>query len=347
MDPRHLSLRQLEVLKNVAETGSMARAARRLYMTGPAITQQVQQLEKVLGAPAFDRMGRRLRLTVAGERALAAANDVHTRLGVLAKEMDALKRRDDGTLHLGVLSTGTHILPPLLADFRRRAPGIAVHMAVSTRDELARRVQDGEVDLALMGRGPEAMVEGAGPAADGLTREPFASNPHVIIAWPGHPLAAAKGVPPIELRHESLVQREAGSGTRAMLDAFLAMHRISPRERITVTGNEMAKHAVMSQLGISLTSAHTLFLELGSGALVRLDVDHTPIVRTWYVVHHPDRWLPPAAAAFREYLLAEGARKVETETRRLLARSRASRAVGVARKSRRRKEQRPRARRRP
>ena len=318
MEPRHLSLRQLEVLKAVAETGSMAKAGRRLFMTGPGITQQVQQLEKTLGMPVFDRLGRRLQLTAAGERALAAANEVHSRLGILAKEMDALRKRDDGTLHLGILATATHILPPLLADFRRRAPGIAVHMAVSTREELSRRVLDGDVDLALMGRGAETGTEAA--AASGrLVREPFASNPHVIIAWPGHPLAAARGIAPIELRHETVVQREPGSGTRAMLDAFLAMHRIVPRERITVSGNEMAKHAVMSQLGISLTSMHTLFLELKTGALVRLHVDHTPIERTWYVVYHPDRWLPPAAAAFRDYLLDEGARKVEAETRRLLA----------------------------
>jgi LysR family transcriptional regulator, low CO2-responsive transcriptional regulator len=321
MDPRHLSLRQLEVLKAVAETGSMARAGRRLFMTGPGVTQQVQQLEKTLGVPVFDRIGRRLRLTAAGERALAAAVDVHARLGALAREMDALRKRDDGTLHLGILATATHILPPLLAEFRQRAPGIAVHMAVSTREELERRVRDGDVDLALMGRGPESGA-GAPASGDPLTREPFASNPHVIIAWPGHPLAAARGIAPIELRHESIVQREAGSGTRAMLDAFLNLHRIVPRERVTVSGNEMAKHAVMSQLGISLTSTHTLFLELETGALVRLDVDHTPIMRTWYVVHHPGRWLPPAASAFRDYLLDEGARKVEGRTRALLAATR-------------------------
>jgi DNA-binding transcriptional LysR family regulator len=319
MDPRHLSLRQLEVLKAVVDAGSMARAAQRLFMTGPAITQQIQQLEKTLGVPAFDRIGRRLRLTAAGDRALAAANDVHTRLAALAKEMDALRKRDDGTLHLGILATGTHILPPLLAEFRRLAPGIAVHMVVSTRAELTRRVLDGDVDLALMGRGPEFVPDGAAATGDPLTREPFASNPHVIIAWPEHPLAAERGIAPIELRHESIVQREPGSGTRAMLDNFLAMHRITPRERVPVSGNEMAKHAVMSQLGVSLTSAHTLFLELRTGALVRLDVDHTPIVRTWYVVHHSERWLPPAAAAFRDYLLDEGARKVETETRTLLS----------------------------
>jgi DNA-binding transcriptional LysR family regulator len=319
MDPRHLSLRQLEVLKAVVDAGSMARAAQRLFMTGPAITQQIQQLEKTLGVPAFDRIGRRLRLTAAGDRALAAANDVHTRLTALAKEMDALRKRDDGTLHLGILATGTHILPPLLAEFRRLAPGIAVHMVVSTRAELTRRVLDGDVDLALMGRGPESGPDGAGASDEPLTREPFASNPHVIIAWPGHPLATERGIAPIELRHESIVQREPGSGTRAMLDNFLAMHRIKPRERVPVSGNEMAKHAVMSQLGISLTSAHTLFLELRTGALVRLDVDHTPIVRTWYVVHHTERWLPPAAAAFRDYLLDEGARKVDTETRTLLS----------------------------
>jgi DNA-binding transcriptional LysR family regulator len=191
-------------------------------------------------------------------------------------------------------------------------------MVVSTRAELTRRVLDGDVDLALMGRGPESTPDGAATSGDTLTREPFASNPHVIIAWPGHPLAAERGIAPIELRHESIVQREPGSGTRAMLDSFLAMHRITPHERVPVSGNEMAKHAVMSQLGISLTSAHTLFLELRTGALVRLDVDHTPIVRTWYVVYHPGRWLPPAAAAFRDYLLDEGARKVEADTRALL-----------------------------
>jgi LysR family transcriptional regulator, low CO2-responsive transcriptional regulator len=321
MDQRHLSLRQLEVLKAVAETGSMAKAGRRLFMTGPGVTQQIQQLEKTLGMPVFDRLGRKLQLTAAGERALAAANDVHSRLGVMAKEMDALRKRDDGTLHLGILATATHILPPLLAEFRRRAPGIAVHMAVSSREELARRVLDGDVDLALMGRGPESGAQETA-AGDRLVREPFASNPHVIIAWPGHPLAGARSIAPIELRHESVVQREPGSGTRAMLDAFLDMHRIVPRERITVSGNEMAKHAVMSQLGISLTSMHTLFLELKTGALVRLDVDHTPIVRTWYVVYHPERWLPPAAAAFRDYLLDEGARKVEAETRTLLSAAR-------------------------
>jgi LysR family transcriptional regulator, low CO2-responsive transcriptional regulator len=318
MHPRQISLRHLEVIRAIAETGTMVAASRRLFMTGPAVSQQVGQLEKALGVPVFDRMGRQLKLTAAGERVLAMANDVHLRMAQFGKELDAMCRRDDGTLHLGVLATGTHILPPLLADFREEAPGIAVHMAVTTRDELVRRLLEGEVDLALMGRVPG--TRGAtGPAPGGeLVHEPFAANPHVIIAWPGHPLAGAREIPPIELRHEQVVQREAGSGTRAMLDQFLAMHRVEPRERLTMTGNEMAKNAVMSRLGISLTSMHTLFLELEAGALVRLDVEHTPILRTWYVVHHPERWLPPAAQAFREYLLEKGVGKVEARTRALL-----------------------------
>jgi LysR family transcriptional regulator, low CO2-responsive transcriptional regulator len=317
MDTRHLSLRQLEVLKAIADTGSMTRASKQLFLTGPAVSQQVHQLEKALGAPAFDRIGKRLKLTAAGDRALAAANDVHARLALLGKEMDALQKQHDGTLHLGILTTGTHILPPLLAEFRQRAPGIAVHMATSSREDLVRRLLEGDVDLALMGRGPESAATDSAEEAP-LVREPFAANPHVIIAWPGHPLAGERGISPIELRHETVIQREAGSGTRAMLDTFLNLHRIVPAERITVTGNEMVKHAVMSRLGISLTSVHTLSLELKTGALVRLDVDHTPIMRTWYVVHHSQRWLPPAATAFRDYLLQVGARKVEAETRALL-----------------------------
>lgn len=319
MQEKHLTLRQLEVLEAVDSAGSMAEAGRRLFMTGPGVTQQVQQLERALGAPVFDRLGRRLKLTAAGRHALAAAHDVHARLATLAREMDALSNRDEGVLHLGILATGTHILPPLLAEFRRRAPGIAVHMAVSSREQLTERLLEGDVDLALMGRVPGRDEADRAATADPLVREPLTDNPHVIIAWPGHPLAGQAAIPPIELRHEAFVQREAGSGTRAMLDQFLRLHRIEPPERLTVFGNEMAKHAVMSQLGISLTSAHTLSLELGTGALVRLDVEYTPIMRRWYVVHHGERWLPPAATAFRDYLLTDGARKVEAATRRLLS----------------------------
>lgn len=319
MQEKHLTLRQLEVLEAVDSAGSMAEAGRRLFMTGPGVTQQVQQLERALGAPVFDRLGRRLKLTAAGRHALAAAHDVHARLATLAREMDALSNRDEGVLHLGILATGTHILPPLLAEFRRRAPGIAVHMAVSSREQLTERLLEGDVDLALMGRVPGRDEADRAATADPLVREPLTDNPHVIIAWPGHPLAGQAAIPPIELRHEAFVQREAGSGTRAMLDQFLRLHRIEPPERLTVFGNEMAKHAVMSQLGISLTSAHTLSLELGTGALVRLDVEYTPIIRRWYVVHHGERWLPPAATAFRDYLLTDGARKVEAATRRLLS----------------------------
>ena len=319
MKEKHLTLRQFEVLAAVDSAGSMAEAGRRLFMTGPGVTQQVQQLERALGAPVFDRLGRRLKLTVAGRHALAAAHDVHARLATLAREMDALSNRDEGVLHLGILATGTHILPPLLAEFRRRAPGIAVHMAVSSREQLTERLLEGDVDLALMGRVPGRDKADRAATADPLVREPLTDNPHVIIAWPGHPLAGEAGIAPIELRHEAFVQREDGSGTRAMLEDFLRLHRIEPAERLTVFGNEMAKHAVMSRLGISLTSAHTLSLELGTGALVRLDVDYTPIMRRWYVVHHGDRWLPPAAAAFRDFLLTDGARKVEAATRRLLS----------------------------
>lgn len=318
MNPAHLTLRQLQVLEAVERAGSMAEAGRGLHMTGPGVTQQVKQLEKTLGAPVFDRLGRRLKLTEAGRHALSAAHDVHARLATLARDMDAMTNRDDGVLHLGILATGTHILPPLLAEFRRRSPGIHVHMAVSTREELAERLHEGDVDLAIMGRVPGRDDATRAETGDPLVREPLTDNPHVIIAWPGHPLAGARGVPPIELRREAFVQRETGSGTRAMLEEFLRMHRITPADRVTVFGNEMAKHAVMSQLGISLTSMHTLSLELATGALVRLDVAYTPIMRRWYVVHHGDRWLPPAAAAFREFLLTDGAARVRASTQALL-----------------------------
>ena len=185
-------------------------------------------------------------------------------------------------------------------------------MAVSTREELTRRVLEGEVDLALMGRGPEIAPDGAAASGDPLVHEPFASNPHVFIAWPGHPLAAERGIAPIELRHESIVQREPGSGTRAMLNDFLAMHRIMPRERVTGERQRdgQARRDVPARHQPHF-GAHAV-PGTETGALVRLDVDHTPIVRTWYVVHHSERVAAARRRRVSRLPADEGARKVES-----------------------------------
>jgi len=139
----------------------------------------------------------------------------------------------------------------------------------------------------------------------------------VIIAWPGHPLAGARGVPAIELRHERIVQREPGSGTRAMLDTFLAMHRIEPRERLTVAATRWSSTRDVAPRREPDLDAHPVpgAQDRCAGAARRgRDPDRADLVRG-----APRRPLAAAAAAsFRDYLLDEGARKVATETRLLL-----------------------------
>ena len=306
----NVTFRQLRLFLALAEHGSITAAARACHVTQPTVSMQLRELSDSVGLPLYEQIGKKLYLTAAGEALAETARAMVDEWSAFGQRIDAMKGLARGRVRLAVVSTAKYFVPRLLGSFCASHPDVDVALEVLNRDGVVARLCDNRDDLYIMSMPPEHMD---------LERHDFLPHPLVVIAAESHPLARRRQIALAELGQERFILREPGSGTRAMLDAFLGMHRIVPRERITVSGNEMAKHAVMSRLGISLTSMHTLFLELKTGALVRLDVDHTPIERTWYVVYHPDRWLPPAAAAFRDYLLDAGARKVEAETRALLA----------------------------
>ncbi len=315
MQAHHLTLKQLRVIQAVIRYGSIARAAEQLHLTGPAVTQQIQQAERDIGMPLFDRLPRGMAATAAGERVGKAADEVLSRLNFLGSELDALSNVHEGLLRIGLLSTGKYFVPKLIGAFRADHPDIKLRLHAANREELVALIAQGEVDVAITGRVPANLP---------VVSEAFAANPQVVIAAPGHPLAGTKGIQPIDLNPQTFIQRESGSGTRAVLEEFFHLHRISPAETLTVSSNEMIKQIVMSGLGISIMSLHTLSLELKAGALVMLDVDHTPIARRWYQVHHTHRWLAPAAEMFWRFLQTKGAAMIAEDTVRLLDSGRAS-----------------------
>ena len=268
-----------------------------------------QQLERVLGVPGL-RPDRPPAAVSRRASARSAANDVHARLGDAGQGNGrAASKRDDGTLHLGVLTTGTHILPPLLADFRRLAPGIAVQMAVSTRRTRAAASRRRGRHRAH-GPRPSRWQTAHAPAADGLTREPFATN-RIVIAWPDHPLAG-RGSPPIELRHEMHRAARAGSGTARDARRFLAMHRSRPRalhrqrqRNGEARGDERPRH----QPDVGARCSWN-WQRRADPPRRRPHADRPHLVRR---APPPERWLPPASAAFRSTCSTRG-RKVDAET---------------------------------
>lgn len=306
---KNATIRQLKVFAEVARHLSFARAAEVLHLTPPAVTMQVKELEGHIGLPLFERQGRLVTLTTAGEYMLVYARKVLATLKDAEDAAARLKRLEVGTLTIGMVSTAKYFLPGLLAEFRREHEGIEIRLAVGNREQLVKMLHGNEVDIAIMGRPPTELATRA---------EPFAAHPHVFVAPTDHPLLKV-GHPTVDsLRPHGFILRERGSGTRAAMESFLKKSRMEPRVVMEMTSNETIKQAVMAGLGISFLSLHTIGLELEHQLIATLDVEGTPIVRGWNVVHTLSKLLSPAAEAFRYFMLERAESAMATKYGHLL-----------------------------
>ena len=296
MTLRHATLRQLQVFEAVARQLSFSRAAAELHLSQPAVSMQVKLLEAQAGLPLFERIGKKVFLTEAG-------TELHQHSRVIAQQLRdadgalaARKGLSQGRLVITMVSTAKYFVPPLLALFLKRHPGVTLKLWAGNRELVLKQLTDNEVDFAIMGRPPERM--------DAVV-EAFARHPHVIIAAPRHLLARKRHIPLARLAEETFLIREPGSGTRGLLERLFAEHRLPLNVSMEMASNETIKQAVQAGMGISLLSLHTIGLELKTRRLAILDVEGLPIVRDWHVVHLTAKRLSPVAQAFRTFLLAE------------------------------------------
>ncbi len=307
----NVTFRQLRVFTEVAELGSMARAAETLHLTPPAVSMQIKEVESQVGLPLFDRHGRTVSLSTAGEYFLVHAKRLLAALKEADDAMARLKRIERGLLTIGMVSTAKYFVPHLLARFHEDHPGIDVRLRVlGNREQLVARMHTGEVDLTIMGRPPREIATRA---------EAFAPHPLVFVAPPGHPLLATAQAPVAALAPYAFIAREHGSGTRSAMENFFAEHRFAPHISMEMSSNETIKQAVMAGLGVSFLSLHTVGLEVKTGLLKVLDIAGTPVMRTWNVVHLGSKVLSPAAEAFRYYVIEQGAVFLRAQDAPLLA----------------------------
>ncbi len=292
----NITLRQLKVFESVARHLSFTRAAEELYLTQPAVSMQIKQLEQHVGLPLFEQIGKRIFLTEAGEEVRRYAQRIATELRELGDGIEALRGLNRGRLRLTVASTANYFATHLLAAFIRRQPGITFQLEVTNREGVLRRIQDNEIDLAIMGQPPGGLDVAA---------ETFMPNPLVVIAAPDHPLIDEPAVPAERLQDELFVLREKGSGTRNALERFLEERGLKLRGGLEMSSNEAIKQSVQAGLGLGMVSIHTVALELELGRLRLLNVDGFPLERNWYLVHRTGKRLSPAAETFRQFILEE------------------------------------------
>ena len=172
---------------------------------------QIKELEAEVGMPLFERQGRKVSLTTSGEYMLVYARKM---LALLKDAEDAaarLQRIETGKLTIGMVDTTTYFIPALLRKFLNEHEGIELVLKVGNRLELIQWLQNSEVDIAIMGSPPSEIPTRA---------EPFAANPLLFVASPDHPLSGESGLKAEDLRQQSFIVREQGSGTRNAMEAF-------------------------------------------------------------------------------------------------------------------------------
>ncbi|SDK98278.1 aminoethylphosphonate catabolism associated LysR family transcriptional regulator [Pseudomonas delhiensis] len=235
---------QLKAFHAVALTGSFTRAAERLFLTQPAVSDQVRKLEERYGVLLFHRNKRSVRLTDLGERLLA----VTQRLFVIEAEahelLAASSALQTGNLTLAV-DAAVHLLPQV-ARFCQRYPGIHVRIESGNTDESLQSLFNYRADLALLGRAVED---------ERLLSVTLRSDPIVAFVASGHPWAQRESIRLADLDDTPLVLREQGSVTRQTLEE--EMHRAGLRIRpaIEVEGREAAREAVVAGIGLGVVSA--------------------------------------------------------------------------------------------
>lgn len=296
-----------------AETLNFSRAAERLHLTQPSVTQHIRALELHYGEPLFIRKGNRLMLTEAGETLLPVARQV-IMVSLRAEEaMEALKHEIQGHLIIGCSTTpGKYLLPVLLAEFMRRYPQVQATCQVTSRTIALQALEQGSVHLAFSSNIDEIK--------ENIEIHHFISDPVVLIAPLNHPWAERTEITPDELPRARFIFREESAGTYRVTRAGLAHLGINIENLhviLTLGNSEAIAIAVQEGVGVGFVSKMVV-QQMVSGKVAIVPVQGLDIKQEIYVCRH--RLIPQTRiqAAFWEFIAHPNISDLQSQTTQLM-----------------------------
>ncbi|UCV30127.1 LysR family transcriptional regulator [Ferribacterium limneticum] len=287
--------RRLQVFHAVAKHLSFTRAADALFMTQPAVTFQIKQLEEQYSTRLFERRHGSISLTPAGElvlsyaeRILALSDEMDIRLGEMTGEMR-------GPLLVGASTTiAEFMLPRVLGEFNALYPQVRARLIVANSESIESRVAEHTLDIGLI----EVPAK-----LSGLTSQICCEDELRVICAPDYPLAGMKSVSPKVLAEYEFISREPGSGTREITDAYFRNHKIQPEDlkmQMELGSPEALKGVVSTGLGFAIVSRAVVEKETQLGELVAIPLN--PVLkRSLYLVFPQDRFQSRLSATFIDF----------------------------------------------
>ena len=294
-----LNFHQLYIFQMVANHLSFSRAAEAMAITQPAVSIQVQELEKFLGITLFHRRPRGLKITEAGNAVLAYAQQIFVLSGQMMSTIQEMEELHSGRLILGASSTpGEYVLPLVVGRFRQIYPGILVELAIGNTRNIMQRILGGDMDLGMIGDRVEEF-------SSELEMIDFQDDNIVLVASPSHIVHSIENPSIEQIIELGLVAREQGSATRLAAERQFRNLGTIPRIAVELGSNQAVKQAASAGGGIGIISRLGITAELNAGMLKVLDVAGWNCRRPLTLIQPKDRYLSPSQRAFRAFLMSE------------------------------------------
>jgi DNA-binding transcriptional LysR family regulator len=297
-----MNIEYLKTFLEVVRLGSFSEVAKRLSVSQPAVSFQIQKLERDLGVRLIDRGQKTISLTGAGKRLLRFAEAVEKEHARLKRDLDQLREEVTGDIVIAASTIpGEVLLPPILGEFKALHPAIGARVEASDSITVINRVQDGSYDVGFCGVKPEGKE---------LDYFKMADDEIVLIVSPEHPFARRRKVSPLELEGEQIIFREETSGTQRSLKSLLAkagldIGKWSPS--LMLGTSQAVVSAVESGLGIAFVSNLAIKKSLALGLVKQVAVDGIKLKRDFYCVYRKERVVSRLLSEFIDFVQAKAA----------------------------------------
>ncbi len=294
-----MELAQLEAFLQVAHHRSFSRAAEALFLTQPSVTARIQSLERELGERLFERTGRSVTLTDAGQAFIPHAQRALTSVQEGADAIDAVRHGDVGSIRIAASSTiATYVLPAILKRFREQRPRVHVHLNTGATEDAVEKLLAGLVHVAICRLSPHPEVESLHLYNDDLA----------LVVAPSHPFARAGWrVTLAEAGKEPFLFFERTSSYHGLVYSLFLRHGVAPESVLELDSMEALKHMVEAGLGIAILPAVSIVDEVKRGEVVKVDIQNMeqPAQREVGVHVLRNRILAPPVRDFLKLLTAE------------------------------------------
>ena len=285
-----MDLNQFRVFYHAAKFKSFSSAAEALSVTRPLISIRIKQIEEAYGVKLFERSGRGVQLTNAGEVLFSYAERVFNLIKEADSHLEDMKGIGVGTLKICTgLTVGTYYLPPLITAFQKQYPRIEIRMKVKNKKEVVDDILSFTDDLGFVGNmDPDKRI----------IITPLWEEELMVVVSRSHELAKFPTISPSKLNHQTFIVRERGSGTRELVEETLRRSRISVNTTLELGSDEAIKRAVEVGLGASIVPGRVVKEEVKKGSIraIRLSGE-TPILR-YCAIHHKDKYVSNIIRAF-------------------------------------------------